>query len=85
MLLKIYKEMLKMGPFSYSKKGKIYVIISDALRYEVGDELTSIIRQEDMFEATIEPAISMLPSYTQLGMASLLPNIFTPPKSFIIM
>ena len=27
-----------------------------------------------MFEATIEPAISMLPSYTQLGMASLLPN-----------
>lgn len=56
------------------KNGKIYVIISDALRYEVGDELTSIIRQEDMFEATIEPAISMLPSYTQLGMASLLPN-----------
>ena len=56
------------------KKGKIYVVISDALRYEVGDELTSIIRQEDMFEATIEPAISMLPSYTQLGMASLLPN-----------
>lgn len=56
------------------KNGKIYVIISDALRYEVGDELTSIIRQEDMFEATIEAAISMLPSYTQLGMASLLPN-----------
>jgi len=57
-----------------NKNGKIYVIISDALRYEVGDELTTIIRQEDMFEATIEPAISMLPSYTQLGMASLLPN-----------
>jgi len=56
------------------KKGKIYVIISDALRYEIGDELASIIRKEDMFEATIEPAISMLPSYTQLGMASLLPN-----------
>ncbi len=53
---------------------KIYVVISDALRYEVGDELASIIRQEDMFEAKIEPAISMLPSYTQLGMASLLPN-----------
>lgn len=57
-----------------NKNGKIYVVISDALRYEVGDELVSIIRQEDMFEATIEPAISMLPSYTQLGMASLLPN-----------
>lgn len=58
----------------FNKNGKIYVIISDALRYEVGVELTSIIRQEDMFEASIEPAISMLPSYTQLGMASLLPN-----------
>jgi len=57
-----------------NKNGKIYVVISDALRYEVGDELTSIIRQEDMFEASIEPAISMMPSYTQLGMASLLPN-----------
>ena len=57
-----------------NKNGKIYVVISDALRYEVGDELTSMIRQEDMFEASIEPAISMLPSYTQLGMASLLPN-----------
>lgn len=57
-----------------NKNGKIYVIISDALRYEVGDELVGLIRQEDMFEATIEPAISMLPSYTQLGMASLLPN-----------
>jgi len=56
------------------KKGKLYVVISDALRYEVGDELTSMIRQEDMFEAMIEPAISMLPSYTQLGMAALLPN-----------
>ena len=56
------------------KKQKIYVVISDALRYEAGDEFVSVIRQEDMFEATIEPAVSMLPSYTQLGMASLLPN-----------
>lgn len=57
-----------------NKNGKIYVVISDALRYEVGDEFATIIRQEDMFEASIEPLISMLPSYTQLGMASLLPN-----------
>lgn len=57
-----------------AKKQKIYVVISDTLRYEVGDELVSLIRQEDMFESTIESAISMLPSYTQLGMASLLPN-----------
>lgn len=56
------------------KNGKIYVVISDAFRYEIAHEFTGAIRQEDMFEAKITPIISMLPSYTQLGMASLLPN-----------
>ena len=56
------------------KHNKICVIISDALRYEIGDELLTLIRQEDRFDATIEPVFSMLPSYTQLGMAALLPN-----------
>ena len=56
------------------KDNKVYVIISDALRYEIGDELLSLIRQEDRFDASLEPALSMLPSYTQLGMAALLPN-----------
>lgn len=56
------------------KGNKVFVIISDALRYEVGEELVTLIRQEDRFEATIQPALSMLPSYTQLGMAALLPN-----------
>jgi uncharacterized protein (TIGR02687 family) len=57
-----------------SKNNKLFVIISDAMRYEIGDELVSLIRQEDRFEAKITPAISSIPSYTQLGMASLLPN-----------
>lgn len=57
-----------------NKDKKVYVIISDALRYEIGDELLSLIRQEDRFDASLEPALSMLPSYTQLGMAALLPN-----------
>ncbi len=56
------------------KNNKVCVIISDALRYEIGDELLTLIRQEDRFDATIEPALAMLPSYTQLGMAALLPN-----------
>lgn len=57
-----------------NKDNKVCVIISDALRYEVGDELLSLIRQEDRFDASLKPALSMLPSYTQLGMAALLPN-----------
>ena len=56
------------------KNNKVFVIISDALRYEAGEELVTLIRQEDRFDATIEPMLSMLPSYTQLGMAALLPN-----------
>jgi uncharacterized protein (TIGR02687 family) len=53
---------------------KTYVIISDAFRYEIGQELVSRILREDRYEARIDPAISQLPSYTQLGMSSLLPN-----------
>lgn len=56
------------------KDNKVCVIISDAMRYEIGDELLSLIRQEDRYSAEIEPALAMLPSYTQLGMAALLPN-----------
>ncbi|MBX9721831.1 MAG: BREX-1 system phosphatase PglZ type A, partial [Candidatus Obscuribacterales bacterium] len=59
----------------YLTKGtKVFVIISDALRYEIGEELTTLIRQENRYEAKIEPALSVIPSFTQLGMAALLPN-----------
>ncbi|WP_028584967.1 BREX-1 system phosphatase PglZ type A [Desulfogranum mediterraneum] len=59
----------------FLKKGKkICVIISDGMRYEVGNELLSRIRQEDRYGAELAPMLSMLPSYTQLGMAALLPN-----------
>ena len=57
-----------------NKGKKVCVIISDAMRYEVGEELTTLMRQEDRYDAEIEAALSMLPSYTQLGMAALLPN-----------
>ncbi len=56
------------------KDNKICVIISDALRYEVADELVSLVNGFDRMESEIEPMLSMLPSFTQLGMASLLPN-----------
>lgn len=56
------------------KDNKVCVIISDALRYEIAHELLSLIRQEDRYSAEIDAALSMLPSYTQLGMAALLPN-----------
>ncbi|PJE79253.1 hypothetical protein CI610_01783 [invertebrate metagenome] len=63
----------KVQPF-LEKDKKVCVIISDALRYEISHELQSLIRQEDRFSAELTPALSVLPSYTQLGMAALLPH-----------
>ena len=67
----------KVEPYLQKKK-KVFVIISDALRYECGVELTSQIlaenKKKDRFSATISSMLSSLPSYTQLGMASLLPH-----------
>ncbi len=66
-----YKKWVK--PYA-DKNNKIAVIISDAFRYEAGHEMVSRIRQEDRYQAKLEYALSSLPSYTQLGMASLLPH-----------
>lgn len=53
---------------------RVFVIISDALRYECGYELCHKILQQNRFDATPQHMIGSLPSYTQLGMASLLPH-----------
>ena len=60
-------------PFT-SKGQRLFVIISDALRYECGWEYLQKIQTEKRFEGELEHLVSSLPSYTQLGMAALLPN-----------
>ena len=58
-----------------TKKAKrVFVIISDALRYEVAHELSDSINDEKRFKADIDTQLGVLPSYTQLGMAALLPH-----------
>ena len=57
-----------------SKKQRLFVIISDALRYENGEELCKLLQSQNRYESNIEHMVSSLPSYTQLGMASLLPH-----------
>ncbi|MBP9983893.1 MAG: BREX-1 system phosphatase PglZ type A [Prevotella sp.] len=57
------------------KKKKLFVIISDALRYETMVELQQRINRMSRMESTMKnPMLSTQPSYTQLGMAALLPN-----------
>lgn len=53
---------------------RMYVIISDALRYEVADELKTRINARQRLQATLGSQLGVLPSYTRLGMASLLPH-----------
>lgn len=61
-------------PIIRGGRNKAVVIISDAMRYEVADELGTRIRREDRFDAELGAVLGVLPSYTQLGMAALLPH-----------
>ena len=56
------------------KGERIFVIISDALRYEVGVEITEKLNAETLGSCEVEPILSVVPSVTKLGMASLLPH-----------
>lgn len=55
-------------------KERTVVIISDAMRYEVGQELFKRMMDDPKCTAKLEAQLSVLPSYTRLGMASLLPH-----------
>lgn len=52
---------------------RLFVIISDGLRYEVAKELMDLLNNERKASTEIVATQSVLPSYTALGMASLLP------------
>lgn len=53
---------------------RVYVVISDAFRYEAAQELLQELNGRYRFSATLKPQLGVLPSYTGLGMASLLPH-----------
>lgn len=53
---------------------KVFVIISDALRYEIADELRESLVEDLRGEAALTPLLGILPSITMLGMAALLPG-----------
>lgn len=65
-----YKELQR------NPSKKIFVIISDALRYEIGHELYDKIKINKILKGSveIEHMVSPLPSITKFGMASLLPH-----------
>ncbi|WP_319784499.1 BREX-1 system phosphatase PglZ type A [Oceanisphaera sp. IT1-181] len=60
--------------FNTTQIKRVFVVISDALRYEVAHELSTSINNERRFKADLSTQLGVLPSYTQLGMAALLPH-----------
>lgn len=59
---------------SNSPAKRVFVIISDALRYEVANEIGQQINDEKRYQAKLHSQLGVVPSYTQLGMGSLLPH-----------
>lgn len=53
---------------------RVFVIISDALRYEAGKELQERIQSKIIGNCELDTMLGVVPSVTKLGMAALLPN-----------
>ena len=53
---------------------RAFVVISDAMRYEAAEELTGYLNGTYRIQAELSSQLGVLPSYTALGMASLLPH-----------
>ena len=66
---RFYKENIK-----FKNKERVFVIISDGLRYESAEELNTLLVNERKGKSSIDYMQGVLPSYTKLGMAALLPN-----------
>jgi len=65
-----YQDLIK----PHLKRGeKVFVIISDGLRYEAAQEFTEMLNSESKGSTEIVPWQGVIPSYTKLGMACLLP------------
>jgi len=63
------EQLLTKAPES-----KVYVIVSDAFRYEAAEELSRELNSKNRFDAKLKSQLCVVPSYTALGMAALLPH-----------
>lgn len=57
-----------------SSRTRVFVVISDAFRYEAAEELATEINSKYRFKAKLEAMLGVLPSITVLGMGALLPH-----------
>jgi hypothetical protein len=64
----------KVQPLFGGAVKRVFVVISDAMRFEVAQELVQYTNRKSRFKASIDTMLGVLPSYTALGMAALLPH-----------
>ena len=72
-MLQMMKQVDFFRRYVSSAKDQLVVIISDALRYEVGMTLLEKLQADEKCNATMNTMASTLPSITKYGMAALLP------------
>ena len=59
----------------YLRNGeRVFVIVSDALRYEAAREFSDLLNTERKGATEISYLLGVIPSYTRLGMAAVLPH-----------
>lgn len=58
----------------YPSDSRVYVIISDALRFEVAAELAEVLRRETQSKVELNSMQGIFPTITKFGMAALLPH-----------
>ena len=68
-----YKHAVESS-LDHAKNKRVMVIISDAFRYEAAVELEQRVNEKRYSKATLSTQLGVVPSYTTLGMASLLPH-----------
>ena len=69
-----FKERVAPLLTKNAQQRRVVVIISDAFRYEAAIELTQRINSKRYSRASLSSQLGVVPSYTTLGMASLLPH-----------
>ena len=69
-----YHDFVRPFMRENGREGKVIVIISDGMRYECGRELYEKLELDEKCSVSMHHMLSVLPSETTLGMASLLPN-----------
>ena len=70
----LVKQQEFYSRFIRKAKERVVVIISDALRFEVGQTLMERLAADEKCVATITAMQGILPSYTKFGMSALLPH-----------